>query len=236
MHGGHPAEAEPALERVSAGDLFDAHLPLSSPPAPTPPSSPLPGRRLRRRFRRPEPGVPPPDPAGVVACSSGSSASWWSWCVVVGVGVGVGCGRGRARRWSSSSAGRGRLRQRLRAQLQRLLAQVADAFLQTGAQARVDARRKGAEVEFGLGEGRFGGRAVPVARLSRLRDGFEVALQRPGVRGRDQARARAAAAREQAAASERRRRAAGAARGRRGARRACEARSCSLTVLQALRQ
>ncbi len=104
--------------------------------------------------------------------------------------MGTGGRRGGARRG-------GRLREWLFAQLERAAPQVRDALAERFAQARVDCCRQGREVLFGLGDRRFGGRTAPFATLCCLCDGFEIALQRPGVGSWDQAFAGAPAGNEQ---------------------------------------
>jgi hypothetical protein len=85
----------------------------------------------------------------------------------------------------------------LRAQRERATAEVRDAFAERFAQTPVDCRGQRRKVLLSFGERGFGGGAAPVAVLCRLGDGFEVALQRAGVGGRDQALAGAPAGDEQ---------------------------------------
>ena len=129
VHGGHPAEAEPALQAVAPGDLHLAHLPLFlgaaaqdalvpappplalpaplSPPMPVPPPGPLdaPGA-----LSLPGAGVPPPG-WWLSAWSVWSSSGWWSfrcgWSSWSWVSSGRAGGRrgGCGRRASRSSAG-----------------------------------------------------------------------------------------------------------------------------------
>ena len=209
VHGRHPAEAEPALQAVAPGDLDRAHLHafLRRRPRPAPPGV--------RRFtadagrRRPGPldapgslplpgaGVPPPGVVavgvvGVVVVGVGSFRSWswsWSWSASSGArGRRGGARRGRRR---------GRLRERLGAQRERAARRFAIPTLSVLRRPASTRRGQRGEVLFGLRDRGFGGGAAAVAALRGLRDGFEVALQRPGVGGRDQALAGAAAGDEQ---------------------------------------
>jgi len=77
------------------------------------------------------------------------------------------------------------------------VSQVRDPQAERFAQARVDRRGQRREVCFSFRDRGFGGGAVPFAALRVLGDGFKIALQRPGVGGRDQALAGAATGDEQ---------------------------------------
>ena len=97
VHGGHPAEAQPALQAVAPGDLHRAHLPPSWP-APTPPPAPAsptpvaaPGGAAGRGFgATPGRGVPPPVAEGVVVgVVVGVRRRGGRGVVVVGVVAGV---------------------------------------------------------------------------------------------------------------------------------------------------
>ena len=207
MDGGHPAEAEAALEAVAPGDLAGAHLPPSWAPGAPPPG---------------------PDAAAVFTDAVGARFAAGPGFAAFGRGgaaTGAGCGRdGRGRRGARCGARcggrcggggrRGRVRVRGRGGLgagevtvlgasgcahrvRAPRAQVGDALVQRVAQAGVDAGRQRGVVLFGFGDRRFGRRAVAVAALGGLFDGFEVGGEGARVGQRDQLAAGAAAADEQ---------------------------------------
>ena len=103
----------------------------------------------------------------------------------------AGCSRGARRR--RRGGGGGRFGERLGAEFGGDLAQIRDALTQRVAQTRVDRGGQRGEVLFGPLQGGVGGGAAAVAFLGGDVDGFDVALQRAGFGGRDQALARAAA-------------------------------------------
>ena len=201
VNGGHPAEAQPALQAVAPSDLHAAHLPPSwlAPPGPPPRGAPSPAPP--RPCSEPSPGeaspppapgagVPPPGPevVGVVVGVVGWWSSGWRW-------GSWGWSRAGGGLWQC--LGRGCLRERLPAKREGVRVQLCDAFVEPVAQACIDSRGKRAEVPFGLEDRGFGGDAAPAGIFGSLSDGFEVALQGPGVVHRDQPRTGAPAGKEQ---------------------------------------